>query len=426
MTTYNDKWTDALRESLTDYSEQAPEGLWEAISSGLAARRRHRRILAIWSASITTAAAAAIALFVFITPNAPSPSSLAVVEDNNSDSPAPSSIELVEDHESEAPAPSYLAQVGEHKGGFPAPSYPSTADDQEEGFDNEKNIADIAEDLYDRGLTADNKNVSAENSDVSYIDEQYFISDSPTTHKRNHPRISITLSSSASGSSSPTTGGTNPVHPAKHLFNTKSFDAVSGTYMSDELTSPGQNQNYLELLSRNTESKNESSHNIPIRFGAGIQISFDNRWSAETGLYMTLLKSRFYEGTDILHTSSTQELTYLGIPLFISYNIYSTHNTTFYLSAGPMYEKLIHGEVNRHRKNHDKVISSKTESLPLDDRRWSLNLNAGVRYALSRRSSLYLQPGLTYYPHNKNEINSRYTSTPLTVSFTVGYGFSAR
>ncbi|MBR5385576.1 MAG: outer membrane beta-barrel protein [Bacteroidales bacterium] len=421
MTTHNDKWTDALRESLTGYSEQAPEGLWDAISSGLAARRRRRRILAIWSASITTAAAAAIALFVFITPSTPSPSPLSTAEALETDSPTPSSLASVEEPKHDIPSPSSLALAEEPKHDAPTPSSLASAED----LKNDRTIAEIADDIYNRGFTADNKNVYTGNSQVSSAGEQYFITDTPTsTNKHNRPRINITLSSSASGSSSSTAAGTPPPHPAKNLLSTKSYDVIPGTYMSDALNGPGQSQNYLELLSRNTESKKESSHNIPLRFGAGIQLSFGNRWSAETGLYLTLLKSRFYEGVDMLHTTSTQELTYLGIPLFVSYNVYTTHNTTFYLSAGPMYEKLIHGEINSHRKHHDKEISTNTESLPLDDRRWSLNLNAGACYALSRRSALYIQPGLSYYPQNKKEINSRYTSSPLTVSITFGYRFA--
>ena len=60
-------WKDKLRERFSDYSSPEPEGLWEGLEQGLSGKKRNRLAPVWWTAS-GLAAAAAVALTVFLHP----------------------------------------------------------------------------------------------------------------------------------------------------------------------------------------------------------------------------------------------------------------------------------------------------------------------------------------------------------------------
>ncbi|MBR4408119.1 MAG: hypothetical protein IKT11_00155, partial [Bacteroidales bacterium] len=78
----NNEWKYRLRESLEDYTEAAPEGLWDAVRTGVSAKKR-RRVIAWWSSAVGMSAAAAIVAGVFLFRDK-SPESIDVLVPDNS------------------------------------------------------------------------------------------------------------------------------------------------------------------------------------------------------------------------------------------------------------------------------------------------------------------------------------------------------
>ena len=68
-------WTDRLPDLLQDYQEAPPEGLWDAVNSGMVSRKR-RIPAAVWYVAGGLAAAAAVALLLFLRPSAPGPTGM--------------------------------------------------------------------------------------------------------------------------------------------------------------------------------------------------------------------------------------------------------------------------------------------------------------------------------------------------------------
>lgn len=164
----------------------------------------------------------------------------------------------------------------------------------------------------------------------------------------------------------------------------------------------------------------EYRHKQPLSFGIKFGKSFSGKFTLETGLVYSLLRS----DVDNLQKDKTlrQTLHYLGIPIRFNWNFVHKPKFAVYTGIGAMVEKCVYGELA-------------DEKLKIGSVQTSLNFAVGAQYKFSPMLGIYFEPGLSYYLGMKDDgslgtigngilIKSIHSENPLGFTLQAGFRFS--
>ena len=154
------------------------------------------------------------------------------------------------------------------------------------------------------------------------------------------------------------------------------------------------------------EVKNVSEHHLPIRFGLSVSYQLTPFLALNSGISYTYLYSEFSSPLD-KNINFDQKLHYLGIPLGVTWQLWSANRFRFYVSGGMMLEKCISAE------RDGSSISKKPWQ-------WSAEAAAGAEYTFTRRFGVYLEPSLGYYFNDGSSLEHYYKEHPWTPSLEFG------
>ena len=210
--------------------------------------------------------------------------------------------------------------------------------------------------------------------------------------------LSFALAYSNQGSSS------NPDNKSLRLYNDyfPNVDQISFTPEA-EVSSP-----------LNNVVISDTKYKMPVIVSFSVRKPLNNRWAAESGLSYTYLESSkiwTYSGEDSY--SNTYELHYIGVPLKMSYSIYNRGNWSAYVSGGGMIEKCIFGQETR---STDRT----KEKLDIPELQWSISGNVGVSYKIFKQLNLFVEPGVSYYFDDKNDIPTIRKDKPFNFNLQLG------
>lgn len=167
------------------------------------------------------------------------------------------------------------------------------------------------------------------------------------------------------------------------------------------------NSNYTSQISPYTITEYVSKHHLPVRFGLSVQYQLNNHLALHSGISYTRLYSEFsiplYQ-----NISYSQKLHYLGVPLGVTWQLWSANRFRFYLSGGTMVEKCVSADLEG---------SGKVSKKPWQ---WSVDAAAGAEYALTRQLGFYLEPSLGYYFDDGTSLEHYYKEHPLAPSIEFG------
>lgn len=154
-----------------------------------------------------------------------------------------------------------------------------------------------------------------------------------------------------------------------------------------------------------------SKHHQPVKVGFSVRVPLGHRWSLQTGLNYAYLKSDFEDSSNSNSITGSQTLHYIGVPIGVSYDVWSNRRLNVYATAGGEMEKLVKGTFST-----DNSSDNVKENRPV----LSLNVAAGIALKLSPMVSFYAEPGLSCHFKNGNGVESAYTDHPLGFSLNVG------
>ncbi len=202
-------------------------------------------------------------------------------------------------------------------------------------------------------------------------------------------------------SNTPTLTSQNVVNPVEYLLesspSTDSYEDING-----ELSN---------VSSR--KSMTDFKHNIPLRFGLDFAYYLTDRLSLSTGLTYSYLKSdfgrinsTFVDGDQVLH--------YLGVPVFVQYDILSKKNFRLYASLGAEFN------YNLAAKQRYQTLSEDIEKRFVDHSPvWGLGVKAGAAYNLFKALELYVEPEATHYMSN-SKLHSYWLDNDVVFSVNIG------
>ena len=160
-------------------------------------------------------------------------------------------------------------------------------------------------------------------------------------------------------------------------------------------------------------------HCRPKTFGLSINKQLSPKWTFGTGITYTRLKSEFESEYNKARLVKTQRIDYVGIPLRLTYQVWSKGRFNAYMTGGMAFEMPIHSSLEK--KYIITADSSYTLKRDIKPRyQWSVNLGVGVQYKLFKPFSLYLEPNMFYYFRNSSNLETYRTEHPFIITVPFG------
>ena len=160
-------------------------------------------------------------------------------------------------------------------------------------------------------------------------------------------------------------------------------------------------------------------HYRPKTFGLSINKQLSPKWTFGTGITYTRLKSEFESEYHKARLVKTQKIDYVGIPLRLTYRIWSKGRFNAYTTGGVTFEMPVHGSLDKKYI----ITSDSSYTLKSDIKahyQWSMNLGIGVQYKLFKPFSLYLEPNMFYYFRNSGSLETYRTEHPFIITVPFG------
>ena len=166
------------------------------------------------------------------------------------------------------------------------------------------------------------------------------------------------------------------------------------------------------------------NHHQPIRFGLLLRYAFNDRWSIESGLSYAQLSSNInYTFTSYI-IEIEQRLKYIGIPVNVNYQLWSSRYFSVYASVGGMAEKMVEGKQHMVATKPSKQVEDGSVSIrPLQ---FSVNGGMGAEFKLVDWMSLYAEPGVGYWFDNGSDVPTYYQDKPFSFNLNVGLRFTIK
>lgn len=180
------------------------------------------------------------------------------------------------------------------------------------------------------------------------------------------------------------------------------------------------------LFNQGNEIDTEIKHRHPIRAGISFTYKHTDRLGISTGLSYTNLTSDFKSGSKSHYFIGEQTLHYIGIPLNVTYDIFTWKRLQVYGSAGILGEKCVYGKtttdyiLNETNGGNDR---KKIEKKPFQ---FSVNASAGIQFNLTNAIGFYAEPGVSYYFNDGTDIKTIYKDKPLNFNLNLGLRFSIK
>ena len=135
-------------------------------------------------------------------------------------------------------------------------------------------------------------------------------------------------------------------------------------------------------------------HDLPLNFGLSLRIPIAGRLSVETGLSYSYLHS------------SERQLHYLGLPLFLQFDLIRGKHANVYVSGGGSLAYCVTGGGREHPWQTAATVS------------------AGAEYRIFGGVSLFGEGSFNHYFDDGSPLETYYGLNPDTPSFKLGLRFS--
>lgn len=401
-----ERWIDDIKAEMQECESDPPKGLWESIEGRLPASKvAPARSWWGWAAAAGALAVAGVSAFLFFRPIAPqeviSVEKVEPVVALNDVRPEPSE-QIVRSQEIVEPV---------------AVSRPKEAQRLEKTAASQKTEA-LRETTAVQEAETVPETTAAQETEVSQPDEtvqeietvqalpwEEFSQETRVARKTPQNRVSVGLAASGAASFSQTAliGG-GP------LFGV-GLDAVSW----EDSPKLG-----LAVVNQGKDIESELRHKVPVRLTLGVSYAITDRLSVVSGLSHTLLLSEYKEGTQQNYKSGEQRVEYVGVPINLKYDFYSSTRLDVYASAGITLDKCI-----KANRTDDYFLSGENrlkEVISLGEHPFQLSAGAafGAEYRIYDSLWLFGECGLAYFFNDRSSLEILYKERPLNGTFNLG------
>ena len=391
---------DQMMKSILDEGrEEVPASVWEGVSAGLDKAEKHKTVVLWWRRAAAGAAVAAAVAVGVIFNHTPQQELVPQAGDSGMIAVAEPAEEIVAE-ETEIVIPDMIAEAEP----VVKPVRNAVIKTADEAIEVVTDVAP-ADEIPSDVAPADEADVETKAvqkeviTDDTHDEKEYFPEDWGEETPERKADVSLVLSGLAS---------TN--------------DAQSQNRMGP-MKAPSVNP--APKKTGITETSTKSTYGIPVSFGAGVKVDFNERWSLGVGANYTLLARKFYgkytkvteaggiENSISSDIRNTQH--FVGIPVNAYYNIISKDRINLYAYAGGTVEKCV-------SDNYNVLGTSIYHKEKAEGVQLSADAGIGVEFMLGKHMGLYIDPSLRYY-FDCGQPKSIRTVQPLMFGFEMGFRF---
>ena len=386
-----ERWIDDIKVEMQEFESDSPKGLWESIEGRLPASKvAPTHSWWGWAAAAGALAVAGASAFLFFRPI--SPQEVISVEKAE---PVVALNDVLPDPSDQIVR---LQEIVEPV----AVSQPKEAQRPEKSAVSQKTEAIRETTAVREAETAQETETVQEPESLPW---EEFSQETRVARKTPQNRVSVGLAASGAASFSQTAliGG-GP------LFGV-GLDAVSW----EDSPKLG-----LAVVNQGKDIESELRHKVPVRLTLGVSYAITDRLSVVSGLSHTLLLSEYKEGTQQNYKSGEQRVEYVGVPINLKYDFYSSTRLDVYASAGLTLDKCI-----KANRTDDYFLSGENrlkEVISLGEHPFQLSAGAafGAEYRIYDSLWLFGECGLAYFFNDRSSLEILYKERPLNATFNLG------
>lgn len=431
-------WTNKLKDKMEGYTEQPSDSVWAGISAAAGLTGNKRRAVPVWLLASSAIAAAALfgAMLIFnakedvpatMTAEAVKVGqepvvSAQVVQDNDITSvPEVSQARHyveneVRDFRGAAVSGDFFGEssgdvVGEPSGDFSGEPTDEVIGVTAAASENEGNIETDME-----------ESIEPDDDGGRFADAWKWVLAEPELQRtKRGGKLAAGLSVNGSGSASSLSS-----RPTAAALGANPLDCgVSSADWVDRRVESAAGV----IVYNQPEVTTEYSHKMPVKIGASIRYDFNKFLGIESGLTYSFLSSDLKtgkEGAVSGWSKGIQSMHYLGIPLNLSFNIFSSRYFNAYVTAGGLMEKCVRGSLKTDEYLDGKYHGSSSTSLKQKGLQWSVNGAAGIQVNILPQLGLYMEPGVSHHFSNNSKVRTIYSDKPTDFSLSFGLRYTFR
>lgn len=431
-------WTNKLKDKMEGYTEQPSDSVWAGISAAAGLTGNKRRAVPLWLLASSTIAAAALfgAMLIFnakedvpatMTAEAVKVGqepvvSAQVVKDNDITSvPEISQVRRfveteVRDFRGATVSDDFSGEssgdvVGEPSGDFSGEPTDEVIGVTAAASENEGNIETDME-----------ESIEPDDDGGRFADAWKWVLAEPELQRtKRGGKLAAGLSVNGSGSASSLSS-----RPTAAALGANPLDCgVSSADWVDRRVESAAGV----IVYNQPEVTTEYSHKMPVKIGTSIRYDFNKFLGIESGLTYSFLSSDLKTGEEGAVSSwskGVQSMHYLGIPLNLSFNIFSSRYFNAYVTAGGLMEKCVRGSLKTDEYLDGKYHGSSSTTLKQKGLQWSVNGAAGIQVNILPQLGLYMEPGVSHHFSNNSKVRTIYSDKPTDFSLSFGLRYTFR
>lgn len=176
----------------------------------------------------------------------------------------------------------------------------------------------------------------------------------------------------------------------------------------------------VECPSEEIEVTEKSHHHMPVVICLSINKTISSRWSVETGIRYTYLRSDILSESKQSHMETIQRIHYIGLPVKFNYRIFTYNGFSVYGQGGGALDIPVKGSHTVYEYSPEwgnQTTSTIPVSAPLQ---WSVEGGMGLQYHLTPSFSIYAEPSLRYYFNPGSEIKTIRQEKPVEFTLPIG------
>ena len=405
-----EQWKQQMRQKMADYKEPAPEVSWDEIDKAVASHKQKAKTVPMWPRRIAAAVVVLVTAGYYLLNREQAETIEEIAETRLIEGTIKQ--EPIIPHQQETPdlpilaqAKRHVQQVIEEKKAEALSVLPTTEESETIVVQDSENQEQEAP----KNPEPQSSETHAQPKSSSFPETQptLYPSDLRRSASSNTRLMAkVYLSNALSGNS------TNSFNDKIYKYSPLGFEM--NEYTHEEAFT---NSSAMSL-------DEEVHHRQPIRFGLLLRYALNERWSIESGLTYTLQKSDISFLSEDILADYEQQLSYVGIPVNVSYQLWSNRHFNVYAIVGGMVEKMVKGK--RHMVTTKPMRKEEDKSVSIRPLQFSVNGGVGAEFKFVDWLSLYAEPGVGYWFDNGSDVPTYYQDKPFSFNLNVGLRFSIK
>lgn len=164
----------------------------------------------------------------------------------------------------------------------------------------------------------------------------------------------------------------------------------------------------------------KTRHYMPLVIGLSLNKSLASRWSIETGLRYTFLRSDILSESELMNKETIQRIHYIGLPIKLNYRIFTYNGFSLYGQGGGALDIPVYGTQSIFEYS-PKLGTTNKDFLHINaPLQWSVEGGLGFQYHFTPSFSIYAEPSLRYYFNAGSDIKTIRQEKPLEFTIPIG------